>query len=623
MKLLRKFTPHIPDTIKIGPAPDPGAGAAGRLLAEWSADLSETATGLRRIAGNTEDEFIAVGSRLFDFAQRSTAIAGKASELSEELSGEGIGTVTENLRTVLDKMYQYLAEGEKEAARGVETLTGIAGRLNAVDAPLTGFRKVIKVLHMLGTSTKIESSRLGQDNAGFRTLADDVEKLSHLVEKKTSAILEHKDGLLRAIGEVISRIQHTKAQQRDNTRNLLDELRSGLSLLMKNNDSCMESTRNISSGSEEVSSRVSEVVMSMQFHDITRQQIEHVIEALEELPLELDQPPSSVGGAQSPGSVEETARMVGGVCSLQSLQLTHSRNEMGIAVSSIKDNLRSVAARESEMARDIRALTGVAGNSGNSFLGEMKKSLSIITGELANSTEEYRKLSATLISIGDTVGEISKFVSDIEEIGTEIELIALNAQIKAAHTGEEGKALGVLAEEIQRLSVDARALTDSVSQTLKMITAATDELLAETGSESALIENEGEEMIREILHVTDTLEQMNQRLMTAMFDIDRMVDSLSRDITEAVEGMTMHERFDRVMAEALARLERVLEKAREHGHWESGAMSAEQVVKLRDRYTMHSERKVHEAFAAGHRSPAVARKAVGAEEHFDCNVELF
>ena len=63
----------------------------------------------------------------------------------------------------------------------------------------------------------------------------------------------------------------------------------------------------------------------------------------------------------------------------------------------------------------------------------------------------------------ETVGEIATFVGDIEKIGEEIKLIALNAQIKSAYTGDEGAALGVLAEAIQRLSIDAIDHTGAVS----------------------------------------------------------------------------------------------------------------------------------------------------------------
>ncbi|HIJ94804.1 MAG TPA: hypothetical protein HPP94_03490 [Desulfuromonadales bacterium] len=76
--------------------------------------------------------------------------------------------------------------------------------------------------------------------------------------------------------------------------------------------------------------------------------------------------------------------------------------------------------------------------------------------------------------VAQTICDIAIFVTDIETIGSEIDLIALNAQIMAAHTGSEGAALCVLAEAIKRLSDEAIHQTDSVASILKKIHSATE-----------------------------------------------------------------------------------------------------------------------------------------------------
>lgn len=69
--------------------------------------------------------------------------------------------------------------------------------------------------------------------------------------------------------------------------------------------------------------------------------------------------------------------------------------------------------------------------------------------------------------VSATIAEMGNFVVDIEDVGAEIKLIALNASIKAARTGEQGRALGVLAMAIQRLSSEAREQTQAVSDALR------------------------------------------------------------------------------------------------------------------------------------------------------------
>ncbi len=66
-----------------------------------------------------------------------------------------------------------------------------------------------------------------------------------------------------------------------------------------------------------------------------------------------------------------------------------------------------------------------------------------------------------------TVSEMSGFTRAIEYIGDEVELIALNAAVKADQIGEEGRAIGIVADEIQRISAKAQMHTSSIAAILK------------------------------------------------------------------------------------------------------------------------------------------------------------
>ena len=73
-------------------------------------------------------------------------------------------------------------------------------------------------------------------------------------------------------------------------------------------------------------------------------------------------------------------------------------------------------------------------------------------------------------------GRCLTFIGDIEKIGIEIRMIGLNACIRAAHVGEKGTALGVLADSIHQLSGDTSGLTDAISENLKKVIQAAREL---------------------------------------------------------------------------------------------------------------------------------------------------
>ena len=138
-------------------------------------------------------------------------------------------------------------------------------------------------------------------------------------------------------------------------------------------------------------------------------------------------------------------------------------------------------------------------------------------------------------SVAGTVAEMTEFVSSIEEVGAEIELIALNASIKAAHTGEEGKALGVLAQAIQRLSVEARDRTSAVSEVLRSISDASAALekASDTGEKQHQIDQYAQRQT-ELMQVLDAL---SDKMSAAAGEVLALSSALGTDMDRLVDGI--------------------------------------------------------------------------------------
>ncbi len=77
--------------------------------------------------------------------------------------------------------------------------------------------------------------------------------------------------------------------------------------------------------------------------------------------------------------------------------------------------------------------------------------------------------SARMSSLGERSREIGKIVGMIEEVAGETHLLALNAAILAAQSGEEGKGFAVVAAEIRALSQRASAGAAEIGQLLSGI----------------------------------------------------------------------------------------------------------------------------------------------------------
>lgn len=580
-------------------------GELNRLSSAWSTTLGGVSAELGVISGATEDEFLSIGARLQDFYQRGAGISTLASEMVGEVAGEHVTTAMDGLGEMLDTMGRYVgrANGEIEASAG--TLREILKLLEDVSGPLSGFKKVNKVLRMLGISTKIESSRLGQSAAGFESLASDVSDLSVQVNDKAAVILARKDELSRTIGQTLTGVLDSGAQQHNQVLAILDKTRVSLESLTAINLRCSSAAAGISAVSDEVSRKIGDVVMSMQAHDIVRQQIEHVEQTLDELQQRL---------AADRAGADEAA----GICELQTAQLRHAAGALNHAVQTIIESLREVAKNQSGLSAQTSGMAGVADQAGGSFFTEMEKDISVVSDALVESSKVNRSLCVAMGAVADTVGEIANFVGDIEKIGEEIKLIALNAQIQSACTGEEGAALGVLAEAIQRLSIDAIDHTGALSGTLQAIIGVTKRLNDGVCVETSGLESEVHGMVAKLTGLLDVLQLVNQTLRRSLGRMDQEVARLSADIETVTSGITVQHKVSRVLERSVEGLAGIIGEARQIAPSSGSSINLDEIAR---RYTMQSQRNIHESHldrgASSFAAPA------NEEEEFGGNVELF
>ncbi|MGE5458688.1 MAG: methyl-accepting chemotaxis protein, partial [Methanococcaceae archaeon] len=282
------------------------------------------------ISGTAEKEFLNIGSVLQKYYFTSKEIITHSSAAVEAVSGEVIAESIDELNQMFVRTSTYLAKAEQEIEQGENILCAIEEILVRVAEEITGFKKIVKHLRMLGISTRIESARLGSDDNGFNTLAGNVEKLSTVINDKAGNIKDHANYLIKIIKEATSRIIRLENKQRQQAAKILDETRAGLRSLTGKYESSAAKTQAIAANSESISRSIGEVVTSIQFHDITRQQMEHVKEAFENLEEKIFD--FNNGQHKDEAKEQVLINLMHDTCLLQSMQFLHSKEELVRAV---------------------------------------------------------------------------------------------------------------------------------------------------------------------------------------------------------------------------------------------------------------------------------------------------
>jgi methyl-accepting chemotaxis protein len=588
-------------------------------IAAWLDALEVIEGDLQRLAGRSEQDFLELGSRLNEFAMRASEVAILASRAVGRIQTGDAQESIETLRGIFDRIEGYLSQVCQETALTLADLESVVGNLDSSAEPLADFRKIQKTLRALGTSTKIESARLGDKASGFTTLAVDVEQLAQQINEKSAIIGGQREDVCGRIRGMNSTISRLGGELQTNVSRVMETTRLCLASLAEMNGRFAAVAETVSLASAEVSRRIGDLVSALQIHDITRQRIEHVVEAVQELVAAL-----RAGNQDRHDPARQSGRICG-LARLQEAQLDHARQEFASAIATVAASLEEIAARETELLDETRQAAGMDGGREHSVIAEMEEGLSQVVSLLDQSLAQDRHMTEVVVDVGRTVESIYAFVGEIETVGEEIELISINAQVQAIRTGDEGAALGVLAEAIQKLSVDASRQTGVVAGILTDVGESCRTLISR-------VERDGSELAAEFRGVTSEmqglitgLDGVNQELHRSLAAMGEEVDGIARGIEQSMTLVEVHDGTLAVMAGAVGSFGEIARQARELAP--PGDEGERFLAALADRYTMESEREVHNRMSGAETGIAVgqsfAAPAGGGDDGLGDNVELF
>lgn len=194
-----------------------------------------------------------------------------------------------------------------------------------------------------------------------------------------------------------------------------------------------------------------------------------------------------------------------------------------------------------------------------------------IVATLKENGQANREYLSAVESVAATISDLAAFVDSIEEIGVDIGLLALNAQIRAAQTGSEGAALGVLAEAVRNLSADARDRTLLISEALTHISS-TAQGLGRGGTDDEVPELD--EMVERFGGLLDSLEGMDGQVASFIHRMEEATNEVETRIRDLISGIRVHERMESALSGAIAALAKIDREAEQFGPPAGGGRDA-------------------------------------------------
>jgi methyl-accepting chemotaxis protein len=218
----------------------------------------------------------------------STVTAGaKEEEVMIESGEKSIGSNVE----LIENLNRFIQERYAEFDADRESINIVTQQANSLTALVELIKHISSQTNLLALNAAIEAARAGEMGRGFAVVADEVRKLSAETDQAVSKIQAGISNVAKTIEDQFrNKLEHSNIQQQkevlESFTQHLDTMGNNYRKLMKHDE---EMLARIGTASQILSSMFMEVLASIQFQDVTRQQIEQVQSALSRLNSHVEQ----------------------------------------------------------------------------------------------------------------------------------------------------------------------------------------------------------------------------------------------------------------------------------------------------------------------------------------------
>jgi hypothetical protein len=569
------------------------AGRRGHDLRRRISELDTHERALAELAAAVENKFLALGAALQEQAALSGQLVRKGRTLLEGASGDGPGG--DPVRAALELIRQTL-DFTHEGSRRIEALLVRMDRYHEQTGRLLKeeqrVERILAPLRIIQTLFRIESAVLPADvQTAFATLSGEIPKYDVRVRE---VFAQHAEVLTSArsdIDKTTARLRRSavlQAQEIAATRQRIEEALTGLAGEL---DSGRERNARLATILAEIDREAGDVVVGLQYQDITRQKMDHVRTSLREM-------------AARAGS--DASRPLGDLgylhqsCRLEALQAGAIADELKTARTSVATGMRGILRRLEQIEQQCWPCAELAQASTavetrvHILQTALREAVALMPQALGGADDaialiqSFRSVAA---SVAATAGEMAEGMR----------LIALNAQVQAAQAGESGAGLLILSERTYQISREIKLVAGEIGTEFSEAARQLDETVAQGETLQRESQIEQQKLAEARRTIEPRLQDYRRTTIATLAELADLLPTIGRQAAAMLQTLDSDDAWD----EPLDRLQRHLTGLSTCVETFSGFRglppdAAHEFAHRQRRYTMESERQVYDAaLAAG------------------------
>jgi methyl-accepting chemotaxis protein len=249
---------------------------------------------LETVVNHTESSAIQIGDKvryIYDKAQEHLA---ESNEISNQFSGKqvrgldgeerlSLSAVLNGALQLLKEMTDMLEENGRLNMEYSKSASQILENTASINKITEDIQYISDQTNLLALNAAIEAARAGEHGRGFSVVAEEVRKLSDRTNQASNDITQ----IVGKVNDSVQEISTSLTANLEKTRNKKASVDSAvLSLLHTAKESTEVFSKLVQSSvvsSESVAHNIDQIVMSLQFQDITRQEIQGAVNPLKQI----------------------------------------------------------------------------------------------------------------------------------------------------------------------------------------------------------------------------------------------------------------------------------------------------------------------------------------------------
>ena len=543
--------------------------------------LELLSTALTKLCRESDPQFVNIGRELTMVTKDVQILTNTVHHAVSLIQNEEEGSTSiKTIEALVQEIFSALSKDKEVIDKDVIQVKNLVGQIFKCDRLKESINRINTLFRIVRINIRIQCSSQSLADEMFEGVSNDLEDLSKKLHYVTRQILKDVNQGAKSLTNLQKSITiHVKDMDM-----VLNEAKAIVSKAFYDIRQLMHATTTMiheaDSISKNVSGKVNQVVVGIQFHDSLSQRVEHIVHAFKDIEALCSNDEEKI--------TEEHLGTAFIIIDLQLRQLLQINIEIKLVRERIEADFISI---ESEVVKLGSMLhdTQFREIGPQQFLGtlfsSLENTLKKLTSLLTEGEGMVEKIEYAATETRGIANNLLELKENVTEIREETRVQAVNTIIMASTLGNKGKTIEVLAKEIQTLSDKSSVLADDVEAMHLAVDQTVTELMSNT------IEKENKRNDKNLEEEISSVKQSFSAIIAVVTQLTQQIEKSAKQIKETRLSLVFLDHLETKLDFNSS----ILKDTRDRlSAWEDkGTDNTDEIEQMVKRYSMEQERMIH------------------------------